>query len=286
MTDDLDDLKQYIGLSATDEDVVVASTIAKLAATIGVDNPAPREGDPIPPGWHAPFFGTATPRDDLRDDGSPTSSGITVPIPLPKRRLLGDTVEFLQPLHIGERITRRAEMADIRIEQAADGPVVHTLLRHTIDNDAGPAIIEGRAFFYLGENAAGPDAATQRPPAKADWERKIDPDPVLMFRFSALRFNGHRVHYDRDYATGIEGCPGLMVPGGMISFMLLDLCRENLPGRTVTEFGYRTARPVFDTGPFTLAGTVVAKGNGVALWANGPDGKLAMTASARLEPES
>ena len=109
------------------------------------------------------------------------------------------------------------------------------------------------------------------------------PDAVLMFRFSALRFNGHRVHYDRDYAMGTEGCPGLMVPGGMISFMLLDLCREKLPGRLVTEFGYRTARPVFDTGPFTLAGSVVAKGNGVALWANGPDGKLAMTASVRLE---
>ena len=281
MTENFNDLKKYIGLSDTDEDVVVASTIAKLAATVGVENPAPKNGDPIPPGWHAPFFGSATPRDELRDDGSPTSSGI----PLPKRRLTGDTMEFLAPLHVGERITRHAVIADIRIEEAPDGPVVHTLLRHTIENESGPAIIEERAFFYLGESVAGPAAATQRPPAKADWERKIDPDPVLMFRFSALRFNGHRVHYDRDYAMGVEGCPGLLVPGGMISFLLLDPCREKLPNRTVTEFGYRTVRPVYDTGPFTLAGTVVAKGNGVALWANGPDGKLAMTASARLAPE-
>jgi 3-methylfumaryl-CoA hydratase len=285
MTDELKELKKYIGLSDTDEDLVVASTIAKLAATIGVDNPAPEVGDPLPPGWHAPFFGTATPRGELRDDGSPTSSGISVPIPLPKRRLTGDTMEFHAPLHVGERITRRAEIADIRVEEAPDGPVIHTLLRHTINNESGPAIIEERAFFYLGETAAGPKAATQRPPAKADWERKVDPDPVLMFRFSALRFNGHRVHYDRDYAMGVEDCPGLLVPGGMISFMLLDLCREKLPDRTVTEFGYRTVRPVYDTGPFTLAGTVVAKGNGVALWANGPDGKLAMTASVRLESE-
>ena len=282
MTENFDDLKKYIGLSETDEDVVAASTVAKLAATIGVGNPAPKEGDSIPPGWHVPFFGAATPPAELREDGSPASSGITVPIPLPRRRLMGDNMEFHAPLHIGERITRRAEVADIRVEHAADGPVIHTTLRHSIEGESGLAVTEDRAFFYLGEQAAGPGGSTQRPPAKADWERKINPDAVLMFRFSALRFNSHRVHYDRDYATGVEGCPGLMVPGGMISFMLLDLCREKLPGRQVAEFGYRTVRPVFDTGPFTLAGTLVAKGNGVALWANGPDGKLAMTASARL----
>jgi 3-methylfumaryl-CoA hydratase len=284
MTDELEDLKKYIGLSETDEDVVTASTIAKLAATIGVENPAPKEDDPLPPGWHAPLFGAATPASELRADGSPASSGITVPIPLPRRRLTGDRMEFHAPLHIGERVTRRAEVADIQIEESTDGPIVHLTLRHAIENQTGLAVMEERAFFYLGETGSGPAPATQRPPAKADWERKIEPDPVLMFRFSALRFNSHRIHYDRDYATEVEGCPGLLVPGGMISFMLLDLCRENIPDRPVTEFGYRTVRPVYDTGPFTICGALVAKGNGVTLWANGPDGKLAMTASARLEP--
>jgi len=283
LTDEFKDLKNYIGVRETDEDVVVASTIAKLAATIGVDNPAPNHGDPLPPGWHTPFFGAATPPGELREDGSPAIAGIALSIPLPRRRLTGDTMEFHAPLYVGERITRRAEVADIRIEDAADGPVIHTILRHTIENGSGLAVTEERAFFYLGEQAAVPKISTQRPPAKADWERSVAPDAVLMFRFSALRFNGHRVHYDRDYAMGTEGCPGLMVPGGMISFMLLDLCREKLPSRLVTEFCYRTVRPVFDTGPFTLAGNVVAKGNGVALWANGPDGKLAITASVRLE---
>ena len=185
-------------------------------------------------------------------------------------------------LRIGDRIRRRAEVSNIEIEETADGPVVHLTLRHDIENEAGLAIVEERAFFYLGETGTGPAPQTQRPPAKADWERKIEPTAVLMFRFSALRFNSHRIHYDRDYATQVEGCPGLLVPGGMISFMLLDLCRAEIPDRIVTEFGYHTVRPVYDTGPFTLYGTRVAKGNGVALWANGPDGKLAMTASARL----
>ncbi len=283
MTDALEGLKAHIGRSATASDVVAASAIAKLAATLGTDNPAPGPGDVIPPGWHCPFFGPTFGPSEMRTDGQAAGGGIVPPVPLPRRRLLGDDTVFHAPLAVGDAITCVSEVADISVEQQAGSPVVHLTLRQSISGPQGLAVVEDRRFFYLGEQGSAEQLGAEeqtRPPA---WSRAVDPDPPLLFRFCALRFNSHRIHYDRDYATGVEGCPGLVVPGALIALLLLELCRSEIPGSAVAGFGFRAARPVYDTGPFTIAGAPADGGGAADLWVTDADGVTAMTAKARFK---
>jgi 3-methylfumaryl-CoA hydratase len=125
-------------------------------------------------------------------------------------------------------------------------------------------------------------AAPQKPPSDAAWTREIRPDDVLLFRYSALTFNGHRIHYDRRYATEVEGYPGLVVHGPLIATLLLDLLRRNLGDTTVTSLSFRAMRPLFDIAPFRVRGKVASDGKTAQLWATDSEGWLAMEATAGL----
>lgn len=283
MNGSLDSLKQYIGAIEIATDVVTASAVAKLAATLGIVAPGSAAGDRLPPGWHAPFFGPLYGPDTMRADGQAAGGGIVPPVPLPKRRLRGERTVFHDALRIGDELTRASEIADLAILGTSEAPEVSLMLRQTIESPRGPAVVEEREFSYLGESAA--DNAPGKPPAAArdaPWRRTIDADPVLLFRYSAVRFNGHRIHYDRDYATRIEGCPGLVVHGTLIWQLMLEMCRAGAPGRPVAELRYRTHKPVYDIGPFTLAGRPSEDGATAELWAIDQDGLLATEATARF----
>ena len=270
-------LREHVGKSVEAADVVTAAGVARLAATFGIDPPAAAPGDPLPPGWHAPFFPPLHGPQNMREDGQP-AGGFLPAIPLPVQRLRGETTRYPGTLHIGDRMRRISEIAAIDIDETADGgPVVALTFRQTIHTPAGAAVIEDRRFLYYG-TAYRLDTSAPPLPAAADWERIVVPDPVTMFRFSAVRFNSHRIHYDRDYATRVEGHPGLIVQGTMIGHLLVEMACENGPGAPLSRFDFRIHKPIYDTGPFALRGA--ASAGGAVFWALDADGVVSMTADA------
>jgi 3-methylfumaryl-CoA hydratase len=168
-------------------------------------------------------------------------------------------------------------------KEGRSGALVFVLVRHEISNAGGVALTEEHDIVYRDNPSPGePVARLQEAPGDYDWAREIRPDPVLLFRFSALTFNGHRIHYDRPYATGVEGYPGLVVHGPLVATLLMDLLRRNLPNALVAHFVFRAVRPLFDIAPFSVCGKVEADGKTVKLWAKDAEGWLTLDATAVL----
>lgn len=266
-------IEDWVGRRKTAEDVIEPEPISRLAATLGRDDPPPRPGDPLPPCWHWLYFLEATPRADLGPDGIALRGGFLPPSELPRRMWAGGRLTFDKPLKVGEAARRESEIRSITPKRGRSGELLFVTLRHVISGEDGVAIIEEHDIVYR-EAASGGARPGPQPPGEAQggaaWRREITPDPALLFRFSALTFNGHRIHYDRDYAMGAEGYPGLVVHGPLIAMLLLELLRDEAPGRDLAGFDYQALAPLFDTAPFTLAGTPDM------LWAERPDGTMAM----------
>ncbi len=280
MAERLQDLKQYIGNSETAEDVVTASQIGRLAAALDVDHPGSADGDPIPPAWHGAFFPPLVKVSGLREDGQPAGGGVTPPVPLARRTLAGVSATFHDAIRIGDRLTKVTEVADIVVEDDAAHPSVSVTMRESISSTRGAAVVEERGMLYFGENGPGVRPAPPSAPGQADWSRTYESDPAMMFRLSAVRYNTHRVHYDRDYTTKVEGLPGLVVPLTLVSALMLQQCRENMPGRAIASFGYRSVKRVFDLGPFTVFGA--PQGDKATMWATDYEGDLAVLAEAEF----
>lgn len=278
---DIEYLRQWIGKTETRQDVVTAAPVAALAATLDIERDDPRSGDLLPPLWHWLYFLPFHRQSELGPDGHAKRGGFLPPVDLPRRMWAGGRLEFHHPLRVGQNITRVSRIADVTLKQGRGGPLVFVLVRHEISNSDGLALTEEHDIVY--RDHPRPDesgSAPQSPLADAMWERIIHPDDVLLFRYSALTFNGHRIHYDRRYATKVEGYPGLVVHGPLIATLLVDLVRENLPSATVTRFEFRAVSPIFDTGAFTVAGSPEPDGKTIRLWAKNASGALAMTATA------
>ena len=280
MADSLDDLKKFVGNSQTAEDVITASQVGRLAVALDVDHPAPNKGDAVPPGWHGVFFPPLIPLARLREDGQPTGGGVAPPVPLPRRRLVGVRGAYPDALRIGDDVTKITEVSSIAIDDWGAGPVVTVTVRETISTDRGTAVIDERDVLYFGED--GPGGADEPPslPETAAWTRSYESNPVTIFRLSAVRFNSHRIHYDRDYTTKTEGYPGLVVPVTLVSFLMMEMCRAEAPAKPLAAFSYRSEKPVFDLGPYTISGA--PDGETVQMWATDYEGALAVTAKATL----
>jgi len=174
-------------------------------------------------------------------------------------------------------MTRETRVIDIKEKSGRSGPLVFVVVRHEISNSKGLAVVEEHDIVYRDHGLAAP---VKPAPTDAAWERTIHPDDVLLFRYSALTFNGHRIHYDRRYATEVEGYPGLVVHGPLIATLLMDLLRRNQPSANVTRFSFRAVSPLFDTSPFVVCGR--PDGSKFQLWAKNETGNLAMTAEALI----
>ncbi len=283
MADDLAALREHVGKSVTATDIVTAAGIAQLAATFGIQPPAREKGEALPPGWHGPFFVPTHSPDNMREDGQP-AGGFMPRIPLPIQRLRGENTSYPGTLRIGDEVKRISEIASIEIdEETKGGPVVDLVFRQTIEGPDGVAVIEDRRFLYFGNDYVL-DRSIPKLPNAHDWERVIEPDPVTMFRFSAVRFNSHRIHYDRDYTVGVEGHPGLIVQGTMINFLMVEMARAGRSDVRLERFTFRIHKPIYDTGSFTLRGALTV--NGAALWALDADGIPSMTADAHYRGRS
>ena len=275
----MSEFEDWVGRRETAEDVIAAGPVERLSATLGRNDERPMPGDPLPPCWHWLYFLEATPRAELGPDGHPKRGGFLPPVSLPRRMWAGGRIAFPRPLHIGEAVRRESEILSITPKQGRGGRLVFVTVRHLISGEDGPAVDEEHDIVYRGADAGGARPGEQ-PPGDSLWRREITPDIAMLFRFSALIFNAHRIHYDRDYVTGEEGYPGLLVHGPLTAILLLDLLRDEVPGRELARFDYQALAPLFDNAPFTLAGNLET------LWAERPDGTMAMRGEARLEGAS
>jgi len=275
-------LHEWLAKTESRDDVVSAVPIAALSATLDRPDSAPQPGDALPPLWHWLYFLPLHRQSDIGPDGHPKRGGFLPPVELPRRMWAGGSLEFHRPLRVGEAIRRVSTITSIDAKQGRTGPLVFVKVRHEISNAAELAIVETHDIVYRGQPTPGEPVPASRPaPAEWDFGRAIVPDDVLLFRYSALTFNGHRIHYDRRYVTEVEGYPGLIVHGPLIATLLVDLLRRNLPGAELAAFEFRALKPLFDTAPFSVRGAA-ADTRTVMLWAEDSSGALAMEATATL----
>jgi 3-methylfumaryl-CoA hydratase len=229
------------------------------------------------------YFLSMGPLSDTGPDGHPKRGGFLPPVPLPRRMWAGSRMEFFAPLCVGDAIHRASRIVGVSATEGRSGTLVFVNVRHEIANARGPLLVDQHDIVYRdlprpGESAPPPKMA---PPDHA-WTREIRPDPVLLFRYSALTFNSHRIHYDHPYVTAVEGYPGLVVHGPLLATLLLDLLLRQRPRASVTRFEFRAIRPVFDTAPFAVCGRPEPDGRVVALWVKDTDGRLCVEATASI----
>jgi len=277
------DLAAWIGRSETVEDTLVPTPLQALAATLDHVPPPVPAGTPLPPLWHWLYFLPLHRASDIGPDGHARRGGFLPPVPLPRRMWAGSQFEFRAPLRVGDTVQRTSTIAEVTQKHGRSGRLVFVKVRHElqVEGAAAPALIEFHDIVYREARLADDIEPPPRPaPTDAAWQRQIVPDDVLLFRYSALTFNGHRIHYDRQYVTQVEGYPGLVVHGPLIATLLLDLLRRNAPDAVVADFRFKAVRPTFDLHPFQVNGT--REGHTVRLWAQDHEGWLTMDAVATL----
>lgn len=281
-SDDTGDLRSWVGRTAHHDDTITAAPLAGLLALLDRTDTAATTGCALPPLAHWLYFLPKALQRDLGVDGHPLLGGFLPPVRLPRRMWAGGRLFFDQSLCIGDTATRQSTITHIAEKAGRSGPLVFVTVAHAISTARGLCVREEHDIVYRAP--AQPGAALPTPArARTDehFSRTVTPDPVLLFRYSALTFNAHRIHYDRDHATQVEGYPGLVVHGPLIATLLLDLVRREVPEAAIAQFDFTAASPLFDIHPFTVCGRREPDGS-VALWARNPLGHLAMTARAVL----
>ena len=268
-----------IGRTETRDDRVWPPLLRHLAAAL--DRPEP---ETLPPLWHWMLFQDWHPPSGLGSDGHPERGGFLPPVhDLPRRMWAGGRLCFHEAgiLRPGDPVTRTSTVADVTAKTGASGRLVFVTVRHEISGPAGPAISEEQDLVYRGAEGAAVKSASPAPSAPGHAVRaEVLPDAVLLFRYSALTGNGHRIHYDLDYVTRQEGYPGLVVHGPLQATWLAELAARHHPGRRIASFGFRGRRPAFAGRPMTLEGW--DEGEIVRLRTLDADGAVCMDAEAHL----
>ncbi len=276
-------LTDWIGRSEQVSDTATPTPYAALSATFDRDPVRPAAGTLLPPLWHWLYFLPLYRQSEIGADGHAKRGGFLPPVPLPRRMWAGGRLTFPRPLRVAQPVTRKSEVISVEHKSGRSGELVFVLVRHDFHGAAGLAVTEEHDIVYRGPPLAGTPAPAPLPaPAGCAWQRTVVPDDVLLFRYSALTFNGHRIHYDRRYATVVEGYPGLIVHAPLIATLLLDLLRRNLPGAAIAAFEFKAIKPLFDVAPFAVCGRPEGDGKTVTLWAQDADGWLAMSGVATL----
>ena len=279
----LDELKQWIGGRESAVDYITVPGVHRMAAMLDRDDPYPRIGDPFPIGWQQILFPRVVRHSQVGPDGHPQRGDFLPPIPLPRRMFAGKRVVFHSGLQVGDEVRRESVIENVELKQGRTGQMVFLTVRTDMHSPRGLAITEEQKIVYRDEpDRNAPPPPPQTAPAAAKWEKVITPDPVLLFRFSALTFNGHRIHYDLPYVTGVEGYPGLIVNGGLSTLLVFELAREHGPA-PVVRFSSRNVRPLFVNHPIHICGAPAADNRSAKLWVTNDEGELALTADAEFQ---
>ncbi len=276
----------WIGRVEENSDIIDARQALGMQTIIGccekseIDYLA--KGDELPLLWHWLYFPTSAPLDELGRDGHPKLGGFLPPVELPRRMWAGGRLQFLRPLKIGDQVEKKSTIRNIRTKNGQSGSLCFVTVLHEFTVAGELRLSEEHDIVYREHSLPGVKAPT--PPAapeKSDWKRIISPDPVMLFRYSALTFNGHRIHYDRDYCKRVEGLEGLVVHGPLTATLLVDLAVRKNPQRVLRSFEFRAISPLFDTSSFAIAGQ--NQGEKAKFWAQNWEGQLAMQAEAVFE---
>ena len=266
------DYASFAGRTETVSDQVWPPLIRHMAATLGVEVP-----DRLPPLWHWMLFQHWVPPAGLGPDGHPARGGFLPPVhDLPRRMWAGGRLRLLAPLRAGDPVSRTSTILSVSEKQGGSGRLVFVTVQHRIEGPAGLAIEEEQDIVYRGADGAAVKAAPAAEPWPDELSAQVTPDPVLLFRYSALTGNGHRIHYDTDYAQAVEGYPGLVVHGPLQATWLAGL----LSGRAITRFTFRGQRPAFHNAPLRLEAR--QGGPGFLLRTRDPSGAVCMSAEASL----
>lgn len=276
---DITPLKAWVGRTEIVADAVAPFAAAAMAATLDLDR-APGAGEPLPPLWHWAYFQELFRTRDLTGNGHGRHGGFFPPMPLPRRMFAGARLTFHRPLLIGTPARRVSTIADISAKQGASGDLAFLLVRNEFQDAGGTAIVEEQDLVYRAPPLPGtPPQPARRASSKAAWSEEFEANEALLFRYSALIFNAHRIHFDRPYVVEKEGYPGLIVHGQLIATRLAELARRNTD-RPLASFRFRSLRPLFDHQPCRLCGAPA--GEGIDLWAEDANGGLIMEARAGL----
>lgn len=252
------ELEDWIGRSESVVDTLDPARSNALDIALGGEGTA-RTGDPMPLLHHWIYFWDVKPHSALGADGHPAKGGFLPPVSLPRRMWAGGRLTFHQPLRLGGQATRTSTILAIRQKTGRSGSLVFVTVLHELDGGDGLAVSEEQDLVYREPADGALPAPVACDPEPSAWHHAIDPDPVLLFRYSALTMNGHRIHYDRTYAIEQEGYPALVVHGPLQATLMLNLAARNLPD-PITSFAYRGQQPVFDGTRLHVCGEPEAAG--------------------------
>lgn len=283
MSADLESLKQWIGRTETAIDYVTIPSVDRLSATLDRDDPFPKTGDPLPVGWHSILFPRIVRHSQIGPDGHPQRGDFLPPVPLPRRMFAGKRTSFIAPLLVGDEVHRESTIQNVTIKDGRSGRMVFVTVKTDIRSARGLAISEEQDIVYRGEpDKNTPPPAAQAAPGKAVWKHEVTPDPVMLFRYSALTFNGHRIHYDHPYVTGTEGYPNLVMNGGLTTLLVYELARTH--GTTPIRFmSSRNVRALFVGRTITLCGEPSTDNKTAKLWAQDDTGAVALAAEVEFQ---
>jgi 3-methylfumaryl-CoA hydratase len=278
---DIDHLRTWVGREQRVTDPLTPFPARALAAMLD-HSKLPDAGGPLPPTWHWLYFLEIPTTAGTGTDGHPAKGGFLPPVPLPRRMWAAASLDIVRPLYLGVPAEKTSRIRSVELKSGKSGPLVFVGIDHHLHQNGFLCVREEQTLVYRtipNEPAAFPPGVLA--PVDADWSRTMLPNPVLLFRFSALTYNSHRIHYDRDYATREEFYPGLVVHAPLLATLLLDLALEQLPvDPAVVQFQFRAVRPTFDSGPMQLCGK--REGRQVTLWSAGHDHYVGMSARAML----
>ncbi len=281
MTDTTPDFSTWIGRTESVEDDLSPAAALGVAAMLDDTVTPTTQGNTLPPLWHWFYFLPRVTQSRLDSDGHPQRGGFMPPIPYPRRMFAGSRLQFHRPLMIGHPARREGEIRNVVQKSGRSGSLAFVTVGYRFYQNDALCIDEEQDIVYRepGLPVPPPQVIELPPVPEGAWSRIITPDTRLLFRFSALTFNAHRIHYDRPYAISEEGYPGLVVHGPLTAILLLEMVRHNSP-RTITGFSFRGQSPLFDLATFRLV--CIPSDGRVDLEAQAPDGKTAISATAEL----
>jgi 3-methylfumaryl-CoA hydratase len=279
-TIDIGTLKAWIGRTREVHDDIHPFAARALAAALDCDF-RPTLGDELPPSWHWLYFLEPTSASNTGTDGHPRLGDFLPPVPLPRRMWASGKFEILEPLRVGNAARRHTRIHSVELKQGKTGPLVFVSLRHTIEQELRVCIKEEQNLVYReAANRITPLPIEEVAPLETTWTRTFSADPVLLFRFSALTYNAHRIHYDRSYAMTQEFYPALVIHAPLLVTLLARLVADEMPNEQIATFSFFARRPMFDN--YAIKLSAHRHGNEIALWTSDPQDQVGLTAIATL----